>query len=114
MRGGATRGTTGTISYNAAGAGTNTLTFEPAGTTRFGRTKLWDLSLNKTFTFRGGQNRIKATIDGFNVLNTATVLSYSSQNLSSLGTAQNPIIPAERISSIIPPRVFRAGLTFWF
>jgi hypothetical protein len=107
-------GTTGTISYNAAGANTNTLTFEPAGTTRFAKTKLLDLSLSKTFTFRGGQNRIKAAIDGFNILNTSTVLGYSSDNLSALGSAVNPIIPAERISSIIPPRVFRAGLTIWF
>jgi hypothetical protein len=92
-------GTTGTINYA-------TLNFQPADTTRLEKTKLWDVSLNKTFTFRGGQNRIKATIDGFNILNTATVLGYGSNNLSSTQSVQ--------ISSILPPRVFRAGLTIWF
>jgi hypothetical protein len=100
-------GTSGTISYN-------TLNFEPAGSTRLEKQMLWDFGLNKTFTFRGGQNRIKATIDGFNILNSATVLGYSSNNLSQLGTTSNPIPPSQRIDSIIPPRVFRAGLTIWF
>jgi hypothetical protein len=100
-------GTSGTINYA-------TLNFEPGDSRRFEKTRLWDLSLNKTFTFRGGQNRIKATIDGFNILNTSTILSYSTNNLSSLGSATNPIIPAERINSILPPRVFRAGVTIWF
>jgi len=77
-------------------------------------THVYTEPLNKTFTFRGGQNRIKATIDGFNILNQNTILGYSSNNLSALGSTQNPIIPAERISSILPPRVFRAGLTIWF
>ena len=75
---------------------------------------LWDAGLNKTFTFRGGQNRVKFTLDGFNILNSAPVLGFSSNNLSSLGTTANPVIPAERISSILPPRVFRAGVTIWF
>jgi len=78
------------------------------------KTMLWDLGLNKTFTFRGGQNRIKLTVDGFNILNSAPVLGFSSDNLSLLGSTSNPIIPAERISSLLPPRVFRAGVTFWF
>jgi hypothetical protein len=109
-------GTTGTISYNPNGgnANSNTLRFEPGGTTRLEKTMLWDLGLNKTFTFRGGQNRIKVTVDGFNMLNSAPVLGFSSNNLSLLGTTANPVIPAERISSILPPRVFRAGATFWF
>ncbi len=100
-------GTSGTINYA-------TLTFQPADTTRLDRTMLWDLSLSKTFTFRGGQNRIKFTADGFNILNKATVLGFSSGNISTLGTASNPVIPADRISTILPPRVFRAGVTFWF
>jgi hypothetical protein len=73
-------GTTGTIQY---GGNANTLNFEAGGTTRLEKQMLWDFGLNKTFTFRGGQNRIKATIDGFNILNAATVLGYSSNNLSS-------------------------------
>jgi hypothetical protein len=100
-------GTTGTINYG-------TLRFQPEDAERLERTILWDLGLNKTFTFRGGQNRIKATIDAFNLLNSAAVLEYSSNNLSLVGTATNPVPPSERISSIIPPRVFRAGLTIWF
>jgi hypothetical protein len=100
-------GTSGTINYA-------TLNFQPADATRFEATKLWDIGLNKTFTFRGGQNRIKATIDGFNILNQATVLGYSSNNISALGSATNPIIPSDRIDSILPPRVFRAGVTIWF
>lgn len=106
-------GTTGTISYNAQNVA-NTLNFEPGGSTRLERPMLWDMGLNKTVTFRGGQNRIKVTVDGFNILNSAPVLGYSSNNVSLLGTTENPVIPAERISSILPPRVFRAGVVFWF
>ena len=105
-------GTTGNITYGANS--NNTLAFEPAGSTRFEKTVLWDFGLNKTFTFRGGQNRIKATIDGFNILNSAPVLSYSSNNLSTAGTTANPLPPSQRIATILPPRVFRAGVTFWF
>lgn len=105
-------GTSGTISYAASGA--NTLNFEPGGSTRLEKTVVWDLGVNKTFTFRGGQNRIKLTVDGFNILNSAPVLGYSSNNLSLLGSTSNPVIPAERISSILPPRVLRLGATFWF
>jgi len=54
------------------------------------------------------------TLDGFNILNSAPVLSFSTNNLSTLGTTANPIIPAERIATILPPRVFRAGVTIWF
>ena len=107
-------GTTGTITYGGGNPPNNTLAFEPAGSTRLERTILWDLGLNKTFTFRGGKNRIKATIDGFNILNASPVLGYFSNNLSSLGSTANPILPKDRIDSILPPRVFRAGVTFWF
>jgi len=92
-------GTSGTITYT-------TLNFEPGGSTRLERTKVWDLGINKTFTFRGGQNRIKATVDGFNILNSAPVLGFASNNLSSTQVT--------RINSILPPRVFRAGVTIWF
>jgi len=92
----------------------STLNFQPGGTTRLEKQMLWDFGVNKTFTFRGGQNRIKATIDGFNILNSSTVLSYNSSNISSAGSATNPTPPSQRISSIIPPRVIRAGITIWF
>jgi hypothetical protein len=100
-------GTTGTINYA-------TLRFQNDDLVRLERTKLLDLSINKTVTFRGGQNRIKATLDGFNILNSATVLGYSSNNLSTAGTTANPLPPSQRITTILPPRVFRAGVTIWF
>jgi len=90
---------------NTAGANTTisraTIQFQPANTTRFERTDLLDLSLQKQFSFRGGQNRIKVMLDGFNILNTAAVQGYSSNNVS--------LTTATRVSSIIPPRVFRVG-----
>lgn len=103
-----------TITHSVNNQNSNTLYFEPAGTTRLEKTVLWDLGLNKTFTFRGGQNRIKLTVDGFNILNASPVLGFSSNNISRLGSTANPIILSERISSLLPPRVFRLGATFWF
>jgi hypothetical protein len=78
-----------------------TIQYQPANATRFERTDLLDLSLQKTFSFRGGQNRIKVTLDGFNMLNQAVVQGYSSNNIS--------LTTATRVSSIVPPRVFRIG-----
>jgi hypothetical protein len=79
----------------------DTIQFQPSNTTRFERTQLLDLSLQKTFSFRGGQNRVKVMVDGFNMLNTPTVLGYSSNNVS--------LTTSTRVSNIIPPRVFRIG-----
>ncbi len=90
--------------FGGVGQGTinrATIQFQPSNTTRFERTQLLDVSLQKQFTFRGGQNRIKVMLDGFNMLNTPTVLGYSSNNLS--------LTTNTRVSSIIPPRVFRIG-----
>jgi len=90
---------------NTAGGNTTisraTIQFQPANATRFERTELLDLSLQKTFSFRGGQNRVKFILDGFNILNTAAVQSYSSNNVS--------LTASTRVASIIPPRVFRIG-----
>ncbi|MGE3343664.1 MAG: carboxypeptidase regulatory-like domain-containing protein [Vicinamibacterales bacterium] len=91
-----------------------TLNFEKTGNVRFERQAIWDMGIHKTFTFRGGQNRLKVMLDGFNILNNDLITGYSSNNLSLLGSTSNPIIPAERISSIIPPRIFRVGATFSF
>ena len=103
---------------NSSGAATttnwNTLNFEKDGSTRLEKTMLWDMGVNKTFTFRGGQNRVKFTLDGFNILNTSPIRGYSSNNLSLLGSTSNPIPPSERINSLLPPRVFRVGMTVWF
>jgi hypothetical protein len=90
--------------FGGVGQGTisrATIQFQPANATRFERTQLLDLSLQKTFSFRGGQNRIKVMLDGFNMLNTPTVLGYSSNNVS--------LATSSRVSNIIPPRVFRVG-----
>jgi hypothetical protein len=92
----------------------NTLNFEPTGTTRFEKTILWDMGIHKTFTFRGGQNRIKIMVDGFNILNKDHIRGFSSGNISSLGSTSNPIPPSQRISSILPPRIFRVGATISF
>jgi len=91
-----------------------TLNFEKQGTTRFAQQAIWDMGVHKTFTFRGGQNRLKVMFDGFNILNSDLILGYSSNNISLLGSTTNPIIPADRISSILPPRIFRVGATFTF
>lgn len=96
-----------TISYG-------TLTFEQRGTTRFEKTAIWDMGLSKTFNLRNGANRVKVTLDGFNILNSSTVTSFSSSNLSLQGTATNPVLPVDRINGLIPPRVFRIGATFNF
>jgi len=96
-----------TISYSS-------LNFEERGTTRFEKTVLWDMGVHKTFTFRGGQNRIKVMLDAFNLLNAAPVTGYGSNNISTAGTASNPIPPSQRISGVIPPRIFRIGTTISF
>jgi hypothetical protein len=84
----------------------NTLEFQDRGSTRLPATKLLDLSAQKVFSFRGGKNRLKVMFDCFNVFNVNTVLTYSSNNLSSTSFV-NP-------SSIIPPRVFRVGAQIVF
>jgi hypothetical protein len=90
------------------------LQFEPNGSTRFERTVLWDLGIHKTFTFRGGQNRIKLMVDGFNILNKAHITNFSSNNISLTGSTSNPIPQSQRIRSIIPPRIFRVGASISF
>jgi hypothetical protein len=56
--------------------------------------------------FRGGRNRLKLTLDGFNLFNDNTVLGYGSNNQSATGFTQP--------SSIVPPRVFRVGTAITF
>ncbi|HET7698406.1 MAG TPA: carboxypeptidase regulatory-like domain-containing protein [Vicinamibacterales bacterium] len=95
---------------NANGASTtinrNTLEFQPRDAVRFDPTNLLDVGLQKSFRFRGGKNRIKFMLDGFNVFNRNTIQGYSSNNRS-LTTVTAP-------SSIIPPRVFRVGASVNF
>ena len=55
---------------------------------------------------RGGRNRIKLMLDGFNMFNVNTIQGFASNNLSNANnTAPN---------SIIPPRVFRVGASVVF
>jgi hypothetical protein len=84
----------------------NTLEFQPRDTTRFATTKLLDLSLQKSLRFRGGKNRVKLSLDAFNVFNINTIQSFATNNLS----LSNVVAPA----SIVPPRVFRVGASLQF
>jgi hypothetical protein len=84
----------------------NTLTFQPAGSTRFDAVKLLDMGLQKSFAFSGGRYRIKAMFDIFNVFNVNTIQSYNSNNMSS----GNFVVP----TGIIPPRVMRVGAQITF
>jgi len=92
-------GTTGTITYN-------TLQVAPNDSVRFESVRLLDFGVQKVFRFRGGKQRVKLMLDGFNMLNENTILSYVSNNQSLVGFTQ----PA----SIVPPRVFRFGGSFQF
>jgi hypothetical protein len=92
-------GTSGTISKN-------TLIFQPTGTTRFLPTKLLDFGVQKVIPFRGGKNRLKLSLDGFNIFNVATITAWSSSNINST----NFTVP----TSIVPPRVFRVGASIAF
>ena len=93
-------GTAQTISYN-------TLNFQPTGTTRLQPIKLLDLGISKTFALRGGKNRLKVMLDGFNVFNINTVTGFSSGNLSTPTPFGQP-------TNIVPPRVIRFGAQFSF
>ncbi len=92
-------GTAQTITYN-------TLNFQNTGTTRFDAIKLLDLGVSKTFALRGGKNRLKVMVDGFNMLNVSTITGYDSNNLSATTVGL--------ISTIVPPRVVRFGAQFGF
>ncbi|HVD91095.1 MAG TPA: carboxypeptidase regulatory-like domain-containing protein [Vicinamibacterales bacterium] len=92
-------GTTGTLSYT-------TLEFKPRGEERLEAVKLLDMGVQKAFKLRGGRNRLKLMVDGFNMFNANTIQSYASNLLS----ASNYLAPA----SIVPPRVFRFGASIAF
>jgi hypothetical protein len=92
-------GTTGTLTYN-------TLEFGPRDQFRFDAVKLLDVGVQKVFSFRGGKNRLKLMLDGFNMLNEDTITGYVSGNISTAGGTQP--------SQIVPPRVFRFGASIQF
>ncbi len=89
-----------TISYG-------TLEFQPRDKSRYDTTKLLDLSLQKAIRFRGGRNRVKLSLDAFNVFNINTIQSFASNNLSQPSSVVAP-------RSIVPPRVFRFGASIAF
>jgi hypothetical protein len=110
------QGGTRTVSINGPGTvygGTtgnltkNTLVVQPINDFRFGDLRLLDASVQKSFRFRNGKNRIKLSLDGFNLTNDSTVQSYVSNTISS---GANYLAPA----SIVPPRIFRGGVSFNF
>jgi Carboxypeptidase regulatory-like domain len=92
-------GTTGTITYN-------TLTQANVDKVRFEPIKLLDVGLQKSLKFRGGKNRVKLMLDGFNLFNVNTITAFSSGNQSVAGFTQP--------TTIVPPRVFRVGASLNF
>ncbi|MEO6239331.1 MAG: hypothetical protein ABIQ52_20230, partial [Vicinamibacterales bacterium] len=92
-------GTTGTLTYN-------TLQVEPDNSVRFKDVKLLDIGFQKSVQFRGGKNRVKVMLDGFNMFNVNTITAYSSGNRSLTGFTQP--------TTIVPPRVFRLGASLNF
>ena len=84
----------------------NTLNYQARDTERFGSATLLDAGVQKVFTFGGGRYRIKAMFDGFNLLNIATVQSYTSGNAS--------LATSTQVSGVVPPRVFRFGAQISF
>ncbi len=92
-------GTTGTITRS-------TLTQQNVDVARFDATNLLDISVQKIVKFRGGKERLKLSVDGFNMFNANVIQTYVSNNQSTAGFTQ----PA----SIVPPRVFRFGASIQF
>jgi hypothetical protein len=93
-------GTTGGIDYD-------TLEFQARDAERFDAAPILDLALHKAFNIGGGERyRVKVMFDMFNVLNTNTILDYSSDNLNRTAFTAP--------TQILPPRVFRIGATFNF
>jgi hypothetical protein len=95
-------GTTGSISYN-------TLTFQNAGTTRLPSTSLLDLSVNKTFKFRGGKESVRLILDCFNVLNANTPANNSGTGTNAYASNNLSLQQSAQLASILPPRIFRIG-----
>ncbi|HET9368835.1 MAG TPA: hypothetical protein VFO19_01255, partial [Vicinamibacterales bacterium] len=84
----------------------NTLNYQPRDTERFDSTALLDAGVQKVFSFAGGRYRIKAMVDGFNLLNISTIQGYTSGNAS--------LATSSQVNEVVPPRVFRFGAQFSF
>jgi hypothetical protein len=86
----------------------DTLEFQPRDAVRFDPVGLLDLSVFKSFNWAGSSRTIKLVFDAFNVTNTNTITSYSSNNSTNTpGTFTQPTV-------IIAPRVFRFGTRITF
>jgi hypothetical protein len=96
----------GGVGQSSINYGSGSLEFQPRDSVRFKDTRLLDMGLQKSFRFRGGRNRIKLSVDGFNLFNENVILGYGSNNASS---ASFPVP-----QTIVPPRVFRVGATINF
>ncbi|MBA3948563.1 MAG: carboxypeptidase regulatory-like domain-containing protein [Acidobacteria bacterium] len=93
-------GTTGQISYD-------TLQFQARDEFRYDPAPLLDLGVHKTFALGSSEKyRFKLMLDMFNILNTNTIIDYSSDNFSQASFSAP--------SAIVPPRVFRIGGTINF
>ena len=99
-------GTTGRLTYSLNNSNRNTLRYQPENSVRYDPVKLLDISIAKAFEFRGGKDRVKLMLDGFNMFNQNTILSYNSPNITKAGYTQP--------TSIVPPRVFRLGMAVNF
>jgi hypothetical protein len=89
-----------TISYDE-------LEFEPRGTTRLKPVNLLDLSVAKTLRMGAADRyQVKLTFDAFNIFNINTITDFASDNIDDSGFTQP--------TTIIAPRVFRAGLKLVF
>lgn len=92
----------------------STLTFNNAGTNRYPKTSVLDLSASKSFKFRGGKDSVKAMIDCFNALNTNVPYYNSGQGINPYVSSDLDSAGFTQLSSIVPPRVFRVGFGLTF
>ena len=90
-----------------------TLQYNLRGTDRNPPINLLDVGVSKTFQLRGGKNRLKLTLDGFNMTNISTVTSFRTSNISASANATGTPQYLQ-VSAIVPPRVFRVGASFTF
>ena len=84
----------------------DTLLFQDVNSERFDPAPILDLAVHKTFRLSSERYQLKLMLDMFNVLNTNTILGYSSNNMSRRDSAAP--------DQIIPPRVFRIGARIQF
>lgn len=101
----------GAVASGTSSINLSTLAFQDLGTSHLPPTKLLDLNIAKTFPL--GRARLTLTLSCFNVFNTATPLSYSSNDVSNNGQNGSPASFLSALS-LMPPRVFRvdARVTF--